>query len=71
MVTMDTSHRPQRDHLGETPAEQQLRHAWEHDRIAEALADAAAGRVVSQAAVNAWIDSLGTDHELPVPTAGQ
>jgi len=37
--------------------------------IAEADADLAAGRLVDEADVDAWIDSLGTDHELPVPYA--
>lgn len=41
----------------------------EAELIAEALADTAAGRVVSEADVNAWIDSLGTDRELPPPFA--
>jgi hypothetical protein len=35
--------------------------------IAEARADVAAGLVVDGAAVEAWIDSIGTDEELPVP----
>jgi predicted transcriptional regulator len=38
--------------------------------IAEARASVAAGRVVSFEAVSAWIDSLGTDHELPLPQSG-
>ena len=37
--------------------------------IAEARADVAAGRLVEPAAVKAWIDSIGTNHELPVPYA--
>jgi predicted transcriptional regulator len=41
--------------------------AREHKQIEEARASVAAGRVVSEAAFNAWVDSLGTDHELPVP----
>jgi predicted transcriptional regulator len=54
----------------ETEAERQARIAWEAAGIAEALADVAAGRVVDEAEVDAWIDSIGTDHELPVPYAG-
>jgi predicted transcriptional regulator len=50
-------------------AERQRRHAWEAAMIAEADADVAAGRLVDEADVDAWIDSLGTDHELPVPYA--
>jgi predicted transcriptional regulator len=51
----------------ETAAEKQLRLAWEAERIVEARADVAAGRLVSSAKVKAWIDSIGSDHELPVP----
>ncbi len=51
----------------ETEAERQARIAWEAARIAEADASIAAGRTVSEEAVDAWIDSLGTEHELPAP----
>nr|WP_294555589.1 hypothetical protein [uncultured Rhodopila sp.] len=37
--------------------------------IAEADADIAAGRLVDEADVDAWIDSIGTNRELPVPYA--
>lgn len=53
----------------ETEAERQARLAWEAEGIAEARADVAAGRLVDAAEVDAWIDSIGTDHELPVPRA--
>ena len=53
----------------ETEAERRNRLAWEAAMIAEADADVAAGRLVDEADVDAWIDSLGTDHELPVPYA--
>lgn len=33
----------------------------------EALADVDAGRVIDHQAVQAWADSLGTGHPLPVP----
>ena len=33
----------------------------------EALADVDAGRVIDPQAVQAWTDSLGTDHPLPAP----
>ena len=33
----------------------------------EGLADADAGRLIDDAAMKAWADSLGTDQELPVP----
>jgi len=55
----------------ETEAARQSRLAREATMIAEALASVAAGRVVSSEAVDAWIDSLDTDHELPVPYAGR
>jgi hypothetical protein len=55
----------------ETEVERQRRIAWEAERIAEARASAAAGRVVSSEDVDAWIDSLDTDHELPAPRSGR
>ncbi len=55
----------------ESAAEQQRRLAWEAEMIAEADADIAAGRLVDEAEVDAWIDSIGTDHELPVPYSGR
>jgi uncharacterized protein (DUF433 family) len=39
--------------------------------IAEADADIEAGRVVDSAVVKAWIDSIGTERELPVPYSGR
>jgi predicted transcriptional regulator len=51
----------------ETAAERERRLAREARMIAEADADIAAGRLVNSAKVKAWIDSIGTDHELPVP----
>ncbi len=55
----------------ETEAELRHRLAWEAAGIAEARADIAAGRVVDAIEVDAWIDSLDTEHELPVPYAGR
>ena len=55
----------------ETAEEKAERIAREAVMIAEARASVAAGRVVSFEAVSAWIDSLGTDHELPVPQSGR
>ena len=49
-------------------AERPDRLAWEAESIAEADADIAAGRLVDAAAVRAWVESIDTDHELPVPT---
>ncbi len=55
----------------ETAEEKAARIAREAVMIAEARASVAAGRVVSLEAVSAWVDSLGTDHELPVPQSGR
>jgi hypothetical protein len=68
---MDTI-KPVPDGCAETPgaetgAERQRRMAWEAEMITEADADIAAGRVVDSAKVRAWIDSIGTEHELPLP----
>ena len=46
----------------ETEAERQRRLAWEAEMIAEADAEIEAGLFVEEAEVDAWIDSLGTDH---------
>jgi predicted transcriptional regulator len=54
----------------ETEADRQRRLAWEAKMIAEADAAIAAGWLVDEAEVDAWVDSIGTDHELPVPYAG-
>jgi len=58
-------------HRQETDAERQRRLALEAEMIAEARADVAAGRLVDSAKVKAWIDSIGTDHELPAPQSGR
>ena len=55
----------------ETEADRQRRIAWEAEGIAKARASVAAGRVVDEAEVDARIDSIGTDHELPVPYSGR
>jgi predicted transcriptional regulator len=55
----------------ETEAAQLRRLVREAAMIAEARASAAAGRVVSSEEVDAWIDSLDTDHELPPPRSGR
>ncbi len=55
--------------LSETEAKRQRRMAWEAERIAEADADIAAGRLIDEKEIDAWIDSIGTDHELPPPHA--
>lgn len=55
----------------ENATAKQRRLAWEAAMIAEADADIAAGRLVDEAKVDAWIDSIGTDHELPPPRSGR
>jgi predicted transcriptional regulator len=55
----------------ETESGRRRRLTREAKMIAEADADIAAGRLVDAAEVDAWIDSAGTDHELPVPYAGR
>jgi len=55
----------------EADADRQRRIAWEAVMIAQARASVAAGRIVDEAEVDAWIDSIGTDHELPVPYSGR
>ena len=35
--------------------------------IAEADAEIESGLIIDSADVDAWIDSVGTDHELPLP----
>ena len=55
----------------ETESERQRRLAWEAEMVAEADADIAAGRLIDEAEIDAWIDSIGTDHELPPPRSGR
>jgi predicted transcriptional regulator len=62
---------PGQPEIAETEAEREARLAWEAEGIAEARADVAAGRLVDEAEVDAWLDSIGTDHELPVPYSGR
>ena len=51
----------------EIEAERQRRLAWEAEMIAEADAEIEAGLYVDADEIDAWIDSIGTDHELPPP----
>ena len=46
----------------ETAEEAKRRFAWKAARIAEADASLAAGLFIDAAEVDAWIDSIGTDH---------
>lgn len=51
----------------ETETERQRRIGWEAEMIAEADAELAVGLNVDAAEIDAWIDSIGTEHELPPP----
>ena len=65
---MDTVPRPDEgapDPQVETEAERRARLAREAKDIAEAEASLAAGRYVDADEIDAWIGSIGTDHELP------
>jgi hypothetical protein len=67
---MDTVPRPDNnvpDPHPETEAERQARLAWEAEGIAEARAELDAGLYVDADEIDAWIESIGTDHELPPP----
>ena len=55
----------------ETEADRQRRLAWEAEMIAEARAELDAGLYATSAEVKAWIDSIGTDREMPVPYSGR
>ncbi len=49
--------------------ERQRQYAWEAAMIAEADAEIASGHYVDADQIDAWIDSIGTDPELPPPPA--
>jgi predicted transcriptional regulator len=55
----------------ETAEARRLRLGLEAEMIAQARASAASGRVVSLEAVEAWVDSWDTDHELPMPRSAR
>ncbi len=55
----------------ESEADLHRRIGWESVMIAQAKGSIAAGRIVGEAEVDAWIDSIGTDHELPVLYSGR
>ena len=74
MRVMDTTPHPTgrtRAARFEPEAARQHRLAEEAEMIAKARASAAAGHLVSSEEVDAWIDSLDTDHELPAPRSGR
>lgn len=60
---MDTASSPP----AEAALDRQRRIAHEAELIAEADAEIAAGLSVASAEVKSWIDSIGTDQELPPP----
>jgi predicted transcriptional regulator len=62
-VNHDTGTKP----TAEAEAERRARLAWEAERIAEARASLDAGFYVDGDDVDAWLGSIGTDHELPPP----
>lgn len=51
---------------GNNPGDAKRRHLL----TLEGLADVDAGHLIDDEAMQAWADSLGTDHELPVPPSG-
>jgi predicted transcriptional regulator len=52
----------------ETEADRERRFTWEAQQIAEAQAEIEAGLFVEEAEVEAWLASLDTDDELPMPS---
>ena len=63
--------RIQFDRARESAEERLGRIVYETKLLDTAVASVAAGRVVSEEQVVAWIDSLDTDHELPSPRSGR
>jgi predicted transcriptional regulator len=61
---MSAAHQHERS---ETATERHVRLAREAELIAQAEAEADAGLLIPAAEANAWIDSLGTANELPLP----
>ena len=68
-VAMDGAANLQQDDSPET-AEARRRLVREAAMIEEARAQAAAGQTISLEAVQTWVDSWDTDHELPPPEPG-
>ncbi len=68
LVSMDTvNHDTGTNPNAEAEAERRARLAWEAARIVEARADLDAGFYVDGNDIDAWLGSIGTDHELPPP----
>lgn len=60
------------DELANEAIEQYLDyHEWAIAEIKRGVADADAGRTVPHSAVRAWIGSLSTDDELPMPQSSR
>ena len=55
-------------HPSETPDERETRLAWERERLAEAEADIAAGRVISGDEALEWLDRWAAGEELEEPS---
>lgn len=66
---MDTA--PPPEHRPQLGAERQRQIGREAEDIAKADVDVEAGRLVDSADVKAWIDSIGSDRQRPVPYAGR
>ncbi|MEM0898868.1 MAG: hypothetical protein AAGI92_02835 [Pseudomonadota bacterium] len=45
------------------------REAYKREQIAEAVKEADKGSFISEEAIDAWVDSWGTENELPPPEA--
>lgn len=71
MAHAHTTTKPVRVSRLEGKAARRDRMAREAELLAQARASAAAGGVVSEEQVDAWIDSLGTEHELPPPRSSR
>jgi predicted transcriptional regulator len=68
MITNKLEINPSTPSGSEAEIDRQRRVAHEAKLIAEADAEIAAGLFVSEEEVDAWIDSLDTENELPVPS---
>ena len=55
------------EHTYPASMDEAARLEWELAAIEAARAQVARGEVVTFEEVEAWIESIGTDHELPVP----
>ena len=59
-----------RAYVVEKALEEYVAHqAWHVAAVKKGIAEADAGLLIPDEEVRAWIESLGTDHEKPLPTA--